>query len=62
MKNESFIQKIYLVRWNEGNSNLILERFDYVDDVGDLHLDIDLNMKGLDVVYGCGIYTFRKMH
>ena len=51
-----------IFRWDEGNSNLILERFDYVDDVGDLHLDIDLNMEPLDVVHGCGIYTFRKMH
>ena len=32
----------------------------YVDDEGYLHQDVNLEEKELDVVYGCGIYTFRK--
>lgn len=41
------------------NGWLSLERFDYVDDAGDLHL----RQSPADIAlptYGCGIYTFRK--
>ena len=38
---------------------MLLERFDYVDDNGDLHLNVNLNnLKHLK--FGCGIYTFTK--
>ena len=37
-----------------------LERFDYVDDAGALHRDVDLSNTTVDVVHGCGIYTLRK--
>jgi len=36
-------------------------RFDYVDDVGDLHTDIDLINEIPEVNYGCGIYTVKKL-
>ena len=41
--------------------HLRLERFDYVDDSGDLHQNVDLMQAPLDVRYGCGIYTFVKL-
>jgi hypothetical protein len=41
-------------------NKLNLIRFDYVDDLGDLHADADIN-KILDLSYGCGIYTFVKI-
>jgi hypothetical protein len=40
---------------------LNLERFDYVDDFGKLHQNVHLESAALDVVHGCGIYTFMKM-
>ena len=40
---------------------LKLERFDYVDDKGQLHQNIDLNKNEINVKYGCGIYSFRKL-
>ena len=48
-----------ILNW-PSSSALQLERFDYVDDRGNLHARI--NLMGLDksLVYGCGIYTFRK--
>lgn len=43
------------------NGNLIhLKRFDYVDDVGNLHKDASLLTQSLKLNYGCGIYTFEK--
>jgi len=41
-------------------SKLNLLRFDYVDDIGDLHKNFDVMQTDLAVTYGCGIYTFRK--
>ena len=38
---------------------LVLERFDYVDDAGDLHLR-QAPDRIATPAYGCGIYTFRK--
>ena len=37
-----------------------LERFDYVDDAGALHQEVDLFDHQFDLTYGCGIYTLRK--
>ena len=42
-------------------NQLTLERFDYVDDLGDLHKNIDLLKFDPVVTYGCGIYTFKKI-
>jgi Caenorhabditis protein of unknown function, DUF268 len=41
-------------------NDLKLERFDYVDDDGNLHKNIDLNVESLHLNYGCGIYTFKR--
>ena len=46
--------------WAEDSAKLRLERFDYVDDDGNLQQDVDIEKTHLDVVHGCGIYTFTK--
>jgi len=46
--------------WAEDGSQLRMTRFDYVDDEGNLHRNIDLNTDPVEAVFGCGIYTFRK--
>ena len=38
-----------------------LIRFDFVDDIGKLHLDKDIDDAVGKFKYGCGIYTFRKI-
>ncbi len=48
--------------WAENKDSLKLEKFDYVDDAGKLHLDINIKNIKLNVVHGCGIYTFKKIH
>lgn len=40
--------------------NMNLERFDYVDDLGNLHKDIKIEDINPDTKYGCGIYTFLR--
>lgn len=40
---------------------LKLLRFDFVDDLGALHKDVDVLNSDMAVSYGCGIYTFTKM-
>lgn len=42
-------------------SNMVLERFDYVDDAGDLHVDKRPEAIEKKIGYGCGIYTLRKL-
>jgi hypothetical protein len=44
-----------------GCDTLKLERFDYVDDEGQLHQNVNLNEKDINVAHGCGIYSFRKI-
>ena len=46
--------------WAADPGCLRLERFDFVDDGGGLHTDVDVRSVDLDVSYGCGIYTFEK--
>lgn len=48
--------------WAENKDCLKLERFDYVDDAGKLHLNINIDNTNLNVVQGCGIYTFKKIY
>lgn len=50
-----------ILDWAEEGKALRLERFDYVDDLGSLHQDVDLRSAVPDVSYGCGIYTFQKL-
>jgi SAM-dependent methyltransferase len=42
-------------------AELVLERFDYVDDLGDLFLNVAVEDLSVEMQYGCGIYTFKKM-
>lgn len=51
-----------ILTWFEDGNSLRLERFDYVDDAGNLHQNVDLYATKLDVAWGCGIYTFKKFH
>ena len=48
--------------WAENKDSLKLERFDYVDDAGELHQNVNIENTNLNVVEGCGIYTFRKIY
>ena len=48
--------------WAENKDSLKLERFDYVDDSGKLHQNINIENTKLNVIYGCGIYTFKKIN
>ena len=43
-----------------GAERLELQRFDYVDDAGDLHSSFPVQEEIPPVQQGCGIYTFRK--
>lgn len=54
-----FHQKDILL-WSDKIEELVLERFDYVDDKGCLNQRVDLENAQLNVEYGCGIYTFKK--
>jgi hypothetical protein len=49
-----------ILSWH-ASSALKLLRFDYVDDAGNLHQNIDLLDKEINVNLGCGIYTFKKV-
>jgi hypothetical protein len=55
-----FGQGLDIFKWS-GCDTLKLERFDYVDDAGQLHQNVDVNEGNIDVKYGCGIYSFRKL-
>ena len=37
-----------------------ISKFDYVDDFGNLHTNVDVMNNVIDVTYGCGIYTISK--
>lgn len=50
-----------IFNWVDDPSVLSLKRFDYVDDTGDLHLDVDIKKMPTNLSYGCGIYTFNKI-
>lgn len=47
--------------WIDDDINVELLRFDYVDDVGNLHENVDLMSYLCKLKFGCGIYTLRKM-
>lgn len=49
-----------IFNWN-GSDLLELVRFDYVDDPGNLYRNVDVFNTKIDVEYGCGIYTFKKI-
>ena len=49
-----------ILTYDEVKNHLELERFDYVDDVGDLHLNKSIEDAAGRFSWGCGIYTFRR--
>ena len=50
-----------IFKW-KGCESLDLIRFDYVDDMGNLHQNQKNNMKNINVKYGCGIYSFKRIY
>jgi hypothetical protein len=50
-----------ILSWPHDGNQLELLRFDYVDDDGILHQNVDLRTQVLNVNHSCGIYTFRKL-
>jgi len=46
--------------WANDRKSVHLLRFDFVDDRGDLHQNVDLKTADVKVNGGCGIYTFKK--
>jgi hypothetical protein len=47
--------------WASRCESLVFERFDYVDDRGQLHREAALDRGDIDVTFGCGIYSFAKI-
>ena len=50
-----------ILQWR-ASKHLELVRFDYIDDSGDLHRNVNLLNQAVDVGLGCGIYTFKKIN
>ncbi len=50
-----------IFNWAEERFKLELLRFDYVDDAGDLHKNVDCRNTDINLSYGCGIYSFRRI-
>lgn len=50
-----------ILSWSNSENIVRLQRFDYVDDLGRLHRDVDISLNNINVEYGCGIYTFKKI-
>jgi SAM-dependent methyltransferase len=51
-----------VLAWPTASESLTLERFDYVDDEGLLHQNISLETTPINTIYGCGIYTLKKIY
>lgn len=51
-----------IFNWPANSNQIELVQFDYVDDIGDLHVNVDLINTTLNVSFGCGIYTFKKLY
>ena len=47
--------------WTDDSVGLELLRFDYVDDGGDLLLNVPIESALSNISYGCGIYTLKKL-
>lgn len=50
-----------ILSWAKQPECIQLVRFDYVDDRGDLHQNVDLHGAVPEVEFGCGIYSFVKL-
>lgn len=51
-----------IFNWSYNKNDLLLLRFDYVDDNGFLKTNINLTKHKFNVTNGCGIYTFKKIN
>ncbi len=51
-----------IFNWIIQKNDLLLDRFDYVDDEGNLFQDVDLFNMQIYPRHGCGIYTFKKIN
>ena len=49
-----------ILEYQEVREKLELINFDYVDDKGDLHLQVSVDSVDSKLKYGCGIYTFKR--
>jgi hypothetical protein len=51
-----------ILNWTDADC-LELIRFDFIDDSGELHTeDVISSAEKMNLIYGCGIYTFLKIH
>lgn len=50
-----------ILHWARDRESLRLERFDFVDDAGQLHTEASVEDTPSEMRFGCGIYTFRKV-
>jgi len=50
-----------ILSWDVNPMAFKITRFDYVDDEGNLHQNIDILSKNINVQNGCGIYTLVKL-
>lgn len=50
-----------IFRWPKKTESVKLKRFDYIDDAGNLHKNVDINKENISTQFGCGIYTFKKI-
>ncbi|QWD93553.1 DUF268 domain-containing protein [Polynucleobacter asymbioticus] len=50
-----------ILGWNVSPMKFKVIRFDYVDDEGNLHTNVDLHNGIINVNDGCGIYTLHKI-
>ena len=55
-------RKDMILQHPEIKKSMKLVRFDYVDDLGELHLNKTLDDVKSDTKFGCGIYTFEKLN
>jgi SAM-dependent methyltransferase len=57
---ERIFHPLDILQWNT-TLDLKLERFDYIDDEENIFYDVNLvQLDRNNLVYGCGIYTFKK--
>ncbi len=49
-----------ILGYNCVSKNLKLINFDYIDDDGIVHSNVNIHIHQIDTIYGCGIYTFQK--
>ena len=57
---ERIFHPLDILQWNK-TLDLKLERFDYIDDEENIFYDVNLVQLDINnLVYGCGIYTFKK--